>query len=169
MKILEKGSLKLINAWAFYDWANSVYSLVIATAVFPIYYESVTNENSGMVDFLGTSILNSSLLSYSLSFSFLIVAFLSPILSGIADYTGNKKRFMQFFCYLGSLSVMAMFFFKDQDTLWIGIISTILASIGFWGSVVFYNSYLPEIAFPEQYDRVSAKGFIFGYVGSVIL
>ena len=169
MKILEKGSLKLINAWAFYDWANSVYSLVIATAVFPIYYESVTNENGGMVDFLGTSILNSSLLSYSLSFSFLIVAFLSPILSGIADYTGNKKRFMQFFCYLGSLSVMAMFFFKDQDTLWIGIISTILASIGFWGSVVFYNSYLPEIAFPEQYDRVSAKGFIFGYVGSVIL
>ncbi len=169
MKILEKGSLKLINAWAFYDWANSVYSLVIATAVFPIYYESVTNENGGMVDFLGTSILNSSLLSYSLSFSFLIVAILSPILSGIADYTGNKKRFMQFFCYLGSLSVMCMFFFKDQDTLWIGIISTILASIGFWGSVVFYNSYLPEIAFPEQYDRVSAKGFIFGYVGSVIL
>ena len=169
MKILEKGSLKLINAWAFYDWANSVYSLVIATAVFPIYYESVTNENGGMVDFLGTSILNSSLLSYSLSLSFLIVAFLSPILSGIADYTGNKKRFMQFFCYLGSLSVMGMFFFKDQDTLWIGIISTILASIGFWGSVVFYNSYLPEIAFPEQYDRVSAKGFIFGYVGSVIL
>jgi UMF1 family MFS transporter len=99
----------------------------------------------------------------------LIVALLSPILSGIADYTGNKKRFMQFFCYLGSLSVMGMFFFKDQDTLWIGIISTILASIGFWGSVVFYNSYLPEIAFPEQYDRVSAKGFIFGYVGSVIL
>ena len=169
MKILEKGSLKLINAWAFYDWANSVYSLVIATAVFPIYYESVTNENGGMVDFLGTSILNSSLLSYSLSFSFLIVALLSPILSGIADYTGNKKRFMQFFCYLGSLSVMGMFFFKDQDTLWVGIISTILASIGFWGSVVFYNSYLPEIAFPEQYDRVSAKGFIYGYLGSVIL
>jgi UMF1 family MFS transporter len=169
MKILEKGNLKLINAWAFYDWANSVYSLVIATAVFPIYYESVTNENGGMVDFLGTSILNSSLLSYSLSFSFLAVALLSPILSGIADYAGNKKRFMQFFCYLGSLSVMGMFFFKDQDTLWIGIISTILASIGFWGSIVFYNSYLPEIAFPEQYDRVSAKGFIFGYVGSVIL
>ena len=169
MKTLEKGSPKLINAWAFYDWANSVYSLVIATAVFPIYYESVTSENKGTVYFLGTSFNNASLLSYSLSFSFLIVALLSPILSGIADYTGNKKRFMQFFCYLGSLSVMALYFFKDNDTLWIGILATILASIGFWSSVVFYNSYLPEVAFPEQYDRVSAKGFMFGYFGSVLL
>ena len=169
MKTLEKGSPKLINAWAFYDWANSVYSLVIATAVFPIYYESVTSENEGPVYFLGTSFNNASLLSYSLSFSFLIVAILSPILSGIADYTGNKKRFMQFFCYLGSLSVMALYFFKDNDTLWIGILATILASIGFWASVVFYNSYLPEVAYPEQYDRVSAKGFMFGYFGSVLL
>ena len=169
MKIIEKGSPKLINAWAFYDWANSVYSLVIATAVFPIYYESVTSQNHGMVDFMGTTFHNTSLLSYSLSLSFLIVAFLSPILSGIADYTGNKERFMQFFCYLGSLSVMGLFFFKNQDTLWIGILFTILASIGFWGSIVFYNSYLPEIAYPEQHDRVSAKGFMFGYMGSVIL
>lgn len=169
MKTLEKGSPKLINAWAFYDWANSVYSLVIATAVFPIYYESVTSGNNGTVSFLWTSFNNASLLSYSLSFSFLIVALLSPILSGIADYTGNKKRFMQFFCYLGSISVMALYLFKDNDTLWIGILATILASIGFWASVVFYNSYLPEVAFPDQYDRVSAKGFMFGYFGSVIL
>ena len=169
MENLPKGSPKLINAWAFYDWANSVYSLVIATAVFPIYYESVTSNNGGIVNFLGFSLPNSSLLSYSLSFSFLIVAFLSPILSGIADYSGNKKSFMKFFCYLGSLSVISLFFFKDTDTLWIGILATILASIGFWGSIVFYNSYLPEIAFPEQHDRVSAKGFMFGYTGSVLL
>ena len=169
MANLEKGNPKLINAWAFYDWANSVYSLVIATAVFPIYYESITSENDGIVSFLGTQFHNSTLLSYSLSFSFLIVAFLSPILSGIADYTGNKKLFMQFFCYLGSLSVMALFFFDGVESLWIGIVFTILASIGFWGSIVFYNSYLPEIAFPEQQDRVSAKGFMFGYSGSILL
>jgi len=169
MENLPKGSPKLINAWAFYDWANSVYSLVISTAVFPIYYESVTSSNDGMVNFLGTSFHNTTLLSYSLSFSFLIVALLSPILSGIADYTGNKKRFMQFFCYLGSLSVMSLFFFKDENTLWIAILGTIFASIGFWSSIVFYNSYLPEVAFPEQHDRVSAKGFMFGYFGSVIL
>jgi UMF1 family MFS transporter len=169
MIALQKGDKKLINAWAFYDWANSVYSLVIATAVFPIYYETVTSSNNGVVQFLGSEFNNSSLLSYSLSFSFLIVAFLSPILSGIADYSGNKKRFMQFFCYLGSLSVMSLYFFTGQDTLWIGILGTILASIGFWGSIVFYNSYLPEIAFPEQHDRVSAKGFMYGYAGSLIL
>jgi UMF1 family MFS transporter len=169
MQTLQKGDKKLINAWAFYDWANSVYSLVIATAVFPIYYETVTADNNGKVQFLGTEFNNSSLLSYSLSFSFLIVALLSPILSGIADYTGNKKRFLKFFCYLGSFSVMSLFFFKGQDTLWIGILGTILASIGFWGSIVFYNSYLPEIAHPEQHDRVSAKGFMCGYLGSLIL
>ena len=169
MKNLEKGNPKLLNAWAFYDWANSVYSLVIATAVFPIYYESVTNTNNGIVDFLGTQFHNSTLLSYSLSFSFLIVAILSPMLSGIADYTGNKKRFMQFFCYLGSLSVCCLYFFTGEATLWIGILFTILASIGFWGSIVFYNSYLPEIAHVEQHDRLSAKGFMYGYTGSVIL
>lgn len=169
MPNLEKGNPKLINAWAFYDWANSVYSLVIATAVFPIYYESITSENDGIVRFLGTEFHNSTLLSYSLSFSFLIVSFLSPVLSAIADYTGNKKRFLQFFCYLGSLSVMSLFFFKDIETLWVGIVFTILASIGFWGSIVFYNSYLPEIAEPEDQDRVSAKGFMFGYTGSVLL
>ncbi|WP_293871314.1 MFS transporter [Flavobacterium sp.] len=169
MVTLQKGNPKLIIAWAFYDWANSVYSLVIATAVFPIYYESITKDNHGIVTFLGTDFHNSTLLSYSLSFSFLIVALLSPILSGIADYTGNKKRFMQFFCYMGSLSVMSLFFFTGKETLWIGIVFTILASIGFWGSIVFYNSYLPEIAPPEQHDRVSAKGFIYGYAGSVLL
>jgi UMF1 family MFS transporter len=169
MIALKKGDKKLINAWAFYDWANSVYSLVIATAVFPIYYETVTSGNNDVVQFLGSEFNNSSLLSYSLSFSFLIVAFMSPILSGIADYSGNKKRFMQFFCYLGSLSVMSLYFFTGQDTLWIGILGTVLASIGFWGSIVFYNSYLPEIAFPEQHDRVSAKGFMFGYTGSLVL
>lgn len=169
MENLHKGDKKLINAWAIYDWANSVYSLVIATAVFPIYYESVTSQNNGMVIFCSISFHNTTLLSYSLSFSFLVVAFLSPILSGIADYTGNKKRFLQFFCYLGSLSVMCLYFFEGQSTVWIGIVFTILASIGFWGSIVFYNSYLPEIAPPEDHDRVSAKGFMFGYTGSVLL
>ena len=169
MKALQKGDKKLINAWAFYDWANSVYSLVIATAVFPIYYDAVTSDNKGIVHFLGIDFNNSTLLSYSLSFSFLIVAFLSPILSGIADYTGNKKKFLQFFCYLGSVSVMALFLFTGPDTLWIGILGTIMASIGFWGSIVFYNAYLPEVAHPEQHDRVSAKGFMYGYFGSLIL
>lgn len=166
--MLKIGDKKLINAWAFYDWANSVYSLVISTAVFPLYYSAVTEGK--IVTFLGMEWSHpDSLYSYALSFSFLVVAFISPILSGIADYTGSKKKFMKFFCFLGSLSVMSLYFFDGLDTVWIGIVFTILASIGFWASLVFYNAYLPEVAHPEQQDKASAKGFIYGYVGSIIL
>jgi len=170
--MLKIGDKKLIKAWAFYDWANSVYSLVISTAVFPIYYSSMTESFQsieGKVTFLGTQWDPTSLYDYTLAFSFLIVAFMSPILSGIADYKGNKLNFLKGFCLLGSLSVMSLFFFDGETTLWIAILFTILASIGFWGSIVFYNAYLPEVAHPEDQDRVSAKGFINGYVGSILL
>lgn len=165
----KKGDKKLINAWAFYDWANSVYPLVITTAVFPLFYGAMTGGKNAIVHFLGTDWNNTVLYTYTLSISFLIVAFLSPMLSSIADYMGNKKRFLQFFCYLGSFSVMALYFFDSKERLWVGILFSILASIGFWGSIVFYNAFLPEVAPPEQQDKVSAKGFIYGYIGSVIL
>ena len=164
-----KGDKKLIHRWAFYDWANSVYSLVISTAVFPIYYETVTETDSGLVNFMGFEVNNTSLYTYALSLSFLIVAFISPLLSGIADYVGNKKTYMKFFCYFGSLSVMSLFFFKGVETLWVGILFSVLASIGFWGSLIFYNAYLPEVAYGDQQDEASALGFIYGYIGSVIL
>ena len=166
--MLKIGDKKLIGAWAFYDWANSVYSLVISTAVFPLFYSAITEGKT--VVFLGMKWdYADTLYSYALSFSFLVVAFMSPILSAIADYTGNKLKFMKFFCWLGGLSVMSMYFFEDLNTAWIGIVCTILASIGFWSSIVFYNSYLPEVAHPEQQDAISAKGFIYGYIGSIIL
>ena len=170
--MLKIGDKKLINAWAFYDWANSVYSLVISTAVFPIYYSSMTESFQnleGDIIFLGTHWDPTTLYDYTLAVSFLIVAFLSPILSGIADYKGNKLGFLKGFCLLGSLSVMSLLFFNGESTLWVAIVFTILASIGFWGSIVFYNAYLPEVAHPEDQDRVSAKGFINGYIGSIIL
>ena len=166
--MLQKGDKKLINAWAFYDWANSVYSLAISTAIFPLYYGEVTKDK--MVTFLGTEWEHpDALYSYALSFSFLIVAFISPVLSGIADYTGNKLKFLKVFCLIGSLSVMGLYFFDSYQTTWLGILLIIFASVGFWGSLVFYNAYLPEVAYPEQQDAVSAKGFIYGYTGSVIL
>lgn len=172
MKKLERGSKKLINAWAFYDWANSVYPLVISTAVFPIYYSSMASSFAnieGKIGFLGALWNPTTLYDYTLAFSFLIVAFISPILSGIADYTGDKLKFLKRFCLLGSISVISLFFFKGESTLWIALLCTVFASIGFWGSIVFYNAYLPEVAYPEQQDSVSAKGFIYGYVGSVLL
>jgi len=172
MKKFEKGSKQLTKAWAFYDWANSVYPLVISTAIFPIYYSSMTSSfvnDAGDIPYLGTLWNPTTLYNYTLSFSFLIVACCSPILSAIADYMGNKLKFLKFFCLLGALSVMCLFFFTGQETLWVALTFTILASIGFWGSLVFYNAYLPEVAFPEQQDKVSAQGFIYGYAGSVLL
>lgn len=172
MKVFKKGSPKLIKAWAFYDWANSVYPLVISTAIFPIYYSTMSSSfanSEGDISFLGMSWNPTTLYDYTLSISFLIVAFCSPILSAIADYTGNKLKFLKAFCLLGALSVMALFFFKGESTLWVALTFTVLASIGFWGSLVFYNAYLPEVAYPEQQDEVSAKGFMYGYAGSVIL
>ncbi len=169
MKI-QKGDKKLIRAWAFYDWANSAYALVISSAIFPIFFEKVTNRNGNdNLHFLGMSFKNTELYSYALALSFLIVAFLSPLLSSIADYSGNKKKFMRFYTYLGSFSTMMLFFFKGPETVWLGITFSVLASIGFWGSLVFYNAFLPEIAHHHQQDKVSAVGFAYGYVGSVLL
>lgn len=166
--MVKKGDKKLIGAWAFYDWANSVYSLVIGTAIFPIYYNSVTGGNDSMITFLGKDFNNATLYSYALSFSFFIVVFLSPVLSSVADYLGNKKRFLQFFCALGSFSVASLYFFIGEN-IEVGIVFMVLASIGFWGSLVFYNAYLVEVAYPKDHDSVSAKGFIYGYLGSVLL
>src|ERR1019366_8916494 len=174
MSTLKKGDKKLINAWTFYDWANSSYPLVIGTAIFPIFYETVTSVIVGgkVVDdtviLFGTKFINTEIYSYVVALSFIIVSLSSPILSGIADYSGNKKRFMQFFCYLGSASCASLFFFS-KDNLAFGMLSILLASVGFWGSLVFYNAFLPEIAELKDHDTVSAKGFAKGYLGSSIL
>jgi len=164
---LEKGSKKLINAWAFYDWANSVYSLVISSAIFPIYYGVLFSEIK-TIPFFGYEIKNTAVISFVTAFAFVIVAFISPILSGIADYIGNKKKFMKIFVYLGSLSCIGLFWF-EIETIYLGLFFYFLALIGLWASLVFYNSYLPDIAYPEQQDRASARGFSYGYIGSVIL
>lgn len=162
---MELNNKKIINAWTFYDWANSVYPLVITTAIFPIFYEAVVPQT---VDFFNFKFINTELYSYIISLSFIIVAVLSPILSGIADYTGNKEKFMKFFCYLGSLSCISLFFFSAQH-IELSLVSVLLASIGFWGSLVFYNAYLPEIATPDLHDKISAQGFSKGYIGSSLL
>lgn len=169
MKYLAKGSPRLVHAWAFYDWANSVYSLVIASTIFPIFYGALFRQKGiDEVVFAGFTIQSEALIPYVTAFGFLIIAVISPLLSGIADYLGNKKSFMKFFCYLGSLSCMSLYLFS-LDNLWISLLSYLFALIGFWGSLVFYNSYLPDIATKEQQDSVSAQGYSLGYIGSVIL
>ncbi|MEO8406519.1 MAG: MFS transporter [Chitinophagaceae bacterium] len=167
---MQTASKKIINGWAMYDWANSVYNLVITTTFFPIYFIAVTKnaDGSDIVEFLGRKFVNSSLYDYTLAVAYLFISLLYPILTSIADTRGNKKNFMRFFCYMGALGCSMLFFF-DKNNLWLGVACFMLASMGFVGSLVFYNAYLPEIAAPEDRDRISAKGFSFGYVGSVLM
>lgn len=172
--MIEKGNKKVIRAWAFYDWANSVYPLVVTTAIFPIFYQGITTTQlddettSNLVSFFGYTLPSSALYSYVVGASFLVVSILSPILGGIADYSGNKKFFLKLFCYLGALSCGSLYFF-NPDHIEISMLSVFMASIGFWGSLVYYNAYLPEIADPIDHDKISAKGFSLGYLGSSIL
>ncbi len=181
---MEKGNKRIIRGWVFYDWANSVYNLVISSAIFPIFYdiqtrlayaeslsvkvEDLKDGEPILVDFFGYQLSSSVLFSFVLSASFLVVSFLSPLLSGIADYTGSKKKFLKFFCYLGAFSCMSLYFF-DPKKIELGLLSVFFASIGFWNSLVFYNAFLPEIAEPKDHDRISARGFTMGYIGSMLL
>lgn len=168
-------SKKMIRGWAMYDWANSAYNLVITSTIFPVYYDALTSVKdvngtviSRQVNLLGWHIESGALYNYAISLAYLIIAILSPILSSIADGRGNKKKFLQFFCYLGSLACCLLYFFT-KDHLILGLGACIIAAIGYCGSLVFYNAYLPEIAPVHLQDKVSAKGFAYGYIGSVLL
>lgn len=165
-----KNNKKTIRAWAMFDWANSAYNLVITSTIFPAYYTAITSnpENGDKVSFFGIEIINTVLSTYALATAYLVIAFLTPILTSVADFRGNKKIFMQLFTWIGALACCTLFFF-NLSRLELGIICSAIAAIGYCGSFVFYNSYLPEIATPDQQDAVSAKGFSFGYVGSVLL
>ena len=171
---MQTASKKVVNAWAMYDWANSAYNLVITSTIFPAYFEAVTGDGNDAtrgdtIHFLGRDFVNTSLYNYALAFALLVVAVVSPLLSSIADYRGNKKNFLNFFLTIGSLACAGLFFFNGKADLSIGVGCMIVACIGYWASVVFYNSFLPEIAAPEDRDKISAKGFAYGYVGSVLL
>ncbi|MDW8331303.1 MAG: MFS transporter [Cyclobacteriaceae bacterium] len=170
-KSVKRNHPATVRAWCMYDWANSVYSLVITSAIFPVYYKAVavTREGEETVPFMGYSIKNSVLYSYALSFSFLIVAAILPLLSGVSDYTGRKKQFMQVFVIMGSMACIGLYFFEGIETLYWGIFCSVMASIGYSGSLVFYDAFLPEIVTEDRLDEVSARGYSMGYYGSVIL
>jgi UMF1 family MFS transporter len=172
---IKKDHAQTIKAWTFYDWANSVFPLVITSAIFPNYYDAVTaskdeagNIINHTVTFFGINFENQNIYSFVYAFALFIVVLIAPILSGVADYLGNKKRFLQFFCYLGSISCMCLFFFT-KNHIELSFLPFITATVGFWGSLVYYNSYLPEIASVENQDKVSARGFALGYFGSSLL
>ena len=167
---MQTASKKVITGWAMFDWANSVYNLVITTTFFPAYFAVVTSVKNfpGGIRFLGRTYVNTELKDYVMATGFLVIACLSPVLSSVADYRGNKKKFMQVFCYMGAAACSLLYFF-DKDHVFFGLFCLMMAGIGFYGSQVFYNAYLPEIAADADMDRVSAKGYALGYIGSVLM
>jgi UMF1 family MFS transporter len=183
--MIEKGDKKIIRGWVMYDWANSVYPLIISSAIFPILYETQTSVKDPIskttifdtVSVLGMEFKNTEFYAYLICLSYIVVAILSPVLSGIADAGGKRKLFMQFFCYLGAISSGLLYFFHaDRSSVEGGpfyidwsILALFFGSVGFWASLVYYNSYLPEISEPKDHDKISARGFSMGYLGSSIL
>ncbi|MHC1776871.1 MAG: MFS transporter [Lentimicrobium sp.] len=167
---IRKGDPKVIRGWVMYDWSNSVYQLTIASAIFPIYYNQVTRSGPDdfTVSFFGREVINTVLYSWAIAAAYLLVAFLSPILSSLADYTGRRKTFMQFFTWVGALSCGMLFFF-DQNNVELGIIAFAMGTVGYGGSIVYYNSFLPVICAPSEQDKVSARGYSMGYLGGVVL
>jgi len=164
-----KGDKRVIHGWVMYDWANSVYQLTIASAIFPIYYNTVTRTgNDFTVSFFGTPIINTVLYSWAIAAAYLLVAIMSPLFSSMADYTGRRKGFMRAFTLIGAISCGALFFF-DKNHIELGVIAFALGTIGYGGSIVFYNSFLPVIAEPKDQDRISARGYSMGYLGGVVL
>ncbi|MBT8233642.1 MAG: MFS transporter [Saprospiraceae bacterium] len=161
-----KNDKKIINGWAFFDWANSAFTLVISTAVFPPYFAEYA---PNMVTVFGSEIDSNSLFSYSITFAYLLIAFMTPMLSGIADFSGRRKIFLKLFTIIGSVSCIALYIFDPESQLFLLLMFYVLGTIGFGGGIVFYNAYLPEISTEDQYDAVSAKGYAYGYVGSVFL
>lgn len=157
---------KTIRAWALFDWANSAYSLVISTAIFPIYYISMSPDT---LHVFGSKVSNSALYSFSISFSYVFIALIAPILAGVADHSNKRLFFLKTFTTIGAIACACLYFFNDTDAVWLGTAAFVIATVGFAGSLIFYDAFLPIIATEDQYDRVSAKGYAYGYVGSVLL
>ena len=157
---------KTMNGWALFDWANSAFALVITTAIFPPYFLGVVDPTFTVA---GLAFSNSAWLTLTITVSYLIIAVLSPILSGIADAGGRRKFFLSMFTTMGGIACISLYWFKEMEDLWLGTLGFALGLIGFAGGLVFYNSFLPVIATQDRFDNLSARGFAMGYIGSVLL
>ena len=162
-----------IFGWAMYDWANSAFSTTVGTVFLGPYLASLAANAAkaypdGMARFFGIPVAPDSFLPYAVSFSVGMQVLFLPILGAIADYSHRRKQLMQLFATIGAVSTIA-FFFVTQPLWWLGAILFVVANLAFGAAVVFYNSYLPDIASEDQRDRVSSYGWALGYLGGGLL
>jgi UMF1 family MFS transporter len=167
-----KNDKRTIWGWCMFDWANQSYNMVITSTIFPAYYVGITANTvygKNMVSFFGHKFVNTVLQNYILSAAYLLIVISLPILTSIADYRGAKKLYLQMFTWLGALACAGLFFLVEGGPIEFGMICFGLATIGYCGGFVFYNSYLPQIATVDKQNDVSAKGFIYGFAGSIVV
>jgi len=157
----EKLHKRAINSWAMYDWANSAFATTVMAAVLPVYFSNVAAK--GLGEHTVTAYW-----AYTTTIALLFVAVISPILGTMADFQGLKKRYLTFFILLGVTGTALLYFVGEGNWLMASIIF-IFASIGFSGSLVFYDSLLPHVARPDEIDQVSTRGYAFGYLGGGLL
>jgi MFS-type transporter involved in bile tolerance (Atg22 family) len=157
----EKDHKRAINAWVMYDWANSSFVTSVVAAILPVYYASVAAREI-------SPNLRTAYWGYTTTIAFLIVALLGPILGAMADFSGAKKRYLTIFVILG-VTGTALLYLIQTGTWMMASLIFIVASIGFSGSLVFYDSLLPHVARQDEIDQVSSKGYALGYLGGGIL
>jgi UMF1 family MFS transporter len=162
-----------IFGWAMYDWANSAFSTTIGTVFLGPYLASLAEKaailsQDGMARFFGIPVAADSFFPYCISFSVGMQVLFLPILGAIADYSHRRKQMMQLFATIGAVSTILMFF-VTQALWWLGGLLFIVANLAFGAALVFYNSYLPDIASEDQRDRVSSFGWAMGYLGDGLL
>jgi MFS transporter, UMF1 family len=157
----EKQHKRAINAWTMYDWANSAFATTVMAAVLPVYYAQVAGATL-------KGNLPTVYWAYTSSISLLIAAIISPILGAVADFRGEKKRFLTAFMLIGVTGTALMYFIRTGDWLMASIFF-IIGELGFAGSLVFYDSLLPHIAGPDEIDQVSSRGYAMGYLGGGLL
>jgi len=176
-----------IFGWAMYDWANSAFSTTVVTVFLGPYLASLATASAQaqylaargsawtpeaglpLLAYLGNfPIAPDSFFPYCVSLSVLLQVLFLPVLGAIADYSQRRKQLMQFFATLGGVSATLLFFVQG-DLWWLGGLFFIVANLAFGASMVFYNSYLPDIAPEEERDRVSSYGWAMGYIGGGLL
>ncbi len=162
-----------IFGWAMYDWANSAFSTTVGTVFLGPYVASLAANAASlspdkMAHFLGIPVAADSFFPYCISFSVLGQVFFLPIMGAIADYSHRRKQMMQLFATIGAIATILMFF-VTAPLWWLGGVLFIIANLAFGASIVFYNSYLPDIASEDQRDRVSSFGWAMGYLGDGLL